>query len=86
MLGNYIMSEYLRAAKAVLKAQMDRENSWNGKEYLKVAAKCYQEAYEEYNLSEALTNLLFICDYWWNDIQDWAENIIDSELGKLPKD
>jgi len=72
-------SEYVKAAKAVLKAQGEREASWNGKSYDLTDTECYKRAYEEAGLSDEIIGLLDFGSLWWNDIHDWAESVLKGE-------
>lgn len=70
---------FKKAAKAILAAQKQIEESWNGKSYEKTESECYQEQYTKANLDKDLIALLNFGELWWNDIQDWAKNILTTD-------
>jgi hypothetical protein len=66
-------------AQAILLAQNLREASYSSVdgEYLRDMEECLMEACKKNNVSENMWVLLNLAMHWYNDIQLWAEDILN---------
>lgn len=81
------MNNEKQIAKAIIEAQKMREASYikNTGEYKLDIESCLISTCKKHNLSPNLWELLALAMHWWNDIQLWAEDVLEGkniETGK----
>jgi hypothetical protein len=77
------MNDEKKIAQAILDAQKMREESYildsnlSDGGYTKDIEECLIETCKKHGLSENMWCLLNLAMHWWNDIQLWAEDVLN---------
>ncbi len=60
--------------------QYDSANEWIGGDYSISWVLCWQQACSAHDLPDGLWRILDLANHWFNDIQEWADQVLSGKL------